>query len=50
LQFRTKNEVGGQSSHDELLVLHGGRVRPVRSDSSVAGAMRKYFPDDAGEP
>jgi hypothetical protein len=50
LQFRTKNEVGGQLSHDELFVLHGGRVRPVRSDSSVAGAMRKYFPDDAGEP
>jgi hypothetical protein len=50
LQFRTKNEVGGQLSHDELFVLRGSRVRPVRSDSTEAGAMRKYFPDDAGEP
>jgi hypothetical protein len=50
LKFRTKNEVGAQEPHDELFVLRGGRVRPVRSDSSEARAMRKYFPDEAGEP
>ncbi|HEV3298535.1 MAG TPA: hypothetical protein VG055_02800 [Planctomycetaceae bacterium] len=50
LKFRSKNEVGAQISHDDLFVLRGGRVRPVRNDTSVATAMRKYFPDDAGEP
>jgi hypothetical protein len=50
LKFRTKNEIGAQVSHDELFVLRGGHVRPVPSESSEAGAMRKYFPDDAGGP
>ena len=50
LKFRSKNEVGAQISHDDLFVLRGGRVRPVRNDTSVAAAMRKYFPDEAGEP
>jgi hypothetical protein len=50
LRFRVKNEVGAAVSHDELFALRGSHVRPIRSDSSEAGAMRKYFPDDAGEP
>jgi hypothetical protein len=50
LKFRAKNEVGAQIPHDDLFVLRGGRVRPVRNDTSVATAMRKYFPDNAGEP
>jgi hypothetical protein len=50
LKFRTKNEVGAQIPHDDLFVLRSGRVRPVRNDTSVATAMRKYFPEDAGEP
>jgi hypothetical protein len=50
LKFRTKNEVGAQIPHDDLFVQRGGRVRPVRNDTSVATAMRKYFPEDAGEP
>jgi len=50
LKFRTKNEIGAQVSHDELFVLRGGHVRPVPSESSEAGAMRKYFPDDEGQP
>jgi hypothetical protein len=33
-----------------LFVLGNGRVRPVRNDSSEANAMRKYFPDDGGDP
>jgi hypothetical protein len=49
-KFRTKNEVGAQESHDELFALRGSRVQPVRADSAEARAMRKYFPDDAGEP
>ncbi len=50
LKFRPKNELGAQVPRDELFVVRGGRVSPVKSDSSEAGAMRKYFPDDAGEP
>jgi hypothetical protein len=49
-KFRTRNEVGGQVARDELFVLGNGRVRPVRNDSSEANAMRKYFPDDGGDP
>jgi hypothetical protein len=50
LKFRTKSEAGAQTPHDDLFVLHGSRIRAVRGDSSEAGAMRKYFPEDAGEP
>jgi hypothetical protein len=50
LKFRPRNEVGAQVPHDDLFVLRNGRVRPVRNDSSEATAMRKYFPDDGGEP
>jgi hypothetical protein len=50
LKFRVTNEVGGQVSHDELFEFGRSHVRPIRSTSSEAGAMRKYFPDDAGEP
>jgi hypothetical protein len=50
LKFRTKNEVGGQVAHDDLFVMRGNRIHPVRGDSSEANAMRKYFPDAAGEP
>lgn len=49
-KYRTKNEVGGAVSHDDLFSLRGGRVRRIRSDSSAASGMRKYFPDDAGDP
>jgi hypothetical protein len=50
LRFRTKNEVGGQVTHDGLFIVRGSRIRPVKSDSSEAHAMLKYFPDDTGEP
>jgi hypothetical protein len=49
-KYRTKNEVGAAVSHDDLFSLRGGRVRKIRGDSSAAAGMRKYFPDDAGEP
>jgi hypothetical protein len=50
LKYRTRNEVGAEVPHDDLFVLRGSRVRPVRGESTQAGAMRKYFPDDGGEP
>ncbi len=50
MKYRTKNEVGAQISHDDLFIIRGNRVRPVRGNSSEASAMRKYFPDDRGEP
>lgn len=50
LKFRTRNEVGAQVPHDDLFVLRGGRVHPVRNDSSEATAMRKYFSDGGGDP
>jgi hypothetical protein len=49
-KYRTKNEVGAAISHDDLFSLRGGSVRKIRADSSAAGGMRKYFPDDAGDP
>jgi hypothetical protein len=50
LKFYTRSEVGAHIARDELFILRGGRVRPVRNNTSLASAMRKYFPDDAGEP
>jgi hypothetical protein len=50
LKYRIKNDVGAAVSHDDLFSLRGGSVRRLRSDSSVANGMRKYFPDDAGDP
>jgi hypothetical protein len=50
LKFRVTNEVGGQVPHDELFGFRRSHVRPIRSTSSEAGAMRKYFPDDRGQP
>jgi hypothetical protein len=49
LKYRTKNDLGAQVPHDDMFVFRSGRVRPVRNDTAVASAMRKYFPDDAGE-
>jgi uncharacterized membrane protein len=50
MKYRTQNQVGAQVSHDDLFVFRGSRVQPMRNDSSEASAMRKYFPDDAGQP
>ncbi|HXY34734.1 MAG TPA: hypothetical protein VEI07_10940 [Planctomycetaceae bacterium] len=50
LKFYTKNEVGALIRHDELFTLRGGRVRLVPGDTTVADAMRKYFPEDGGQP
>ncbi len=50
LKYRARNEVGAAVQFDQMFTLYNGRVRPIRNDSSGARAMRKYFPDDGGDP
>jgi hypothetical protein len=50
LKFRVTNEVGATVPHDELFAMRGNHVHAVRGNSSEAGAMRKYFPDNSGQP
>ena len=50
LKYRARNEVGAAVAYDQMFTLRAGRVRPIRNDSSGAKAMRRYFPEDGGDP
>jgi len=50
LKYRAHNEVGAAVAYDQMFTLRAGRVRPIRNDSSGAKTMRRYFPEDGGDP
>ena len=46
LMYRTKNDGGDETTHDELFAVKGGKAHPLSRSSALANAARKYFPND----
>lgn len=46
LIYRTKNDAGDETTHDELFAVGSGKAHPLSRSSSLAIAARKYFPND----